>query len=101
VPLEVVCAQKVLAIGFGRFPARIRSFEGHDKLNDLLVAAIPEINRDGLDGGFYRQTLHVWITIDCEGVPAWREDAIVQEFADITERFCYPRRFRSKKKPVP
>lgn len=100
-PLEVVCMEKTLTIGFSRFPARLRSFAAHDKLDALLKESIPEIVGEGLDGGMYRQTLNVWIVVDCDGLSSEREDEIARTFAEITEQFCYPQRFRPKKKPVP
>jgi hypothetical protein len=88
VKLEAVCTQKSYAIGFTRFPARIRSHEGHDALSDLLTGAIPEINAEGLDGGFYRQTLHIYITIDCEDMTAERDAEIRDTFVHITKEYC-------------
>lgn len=86
--LEAVCTKKTLAIGFSSFPKRICSYEGHDALNDLLVVAIPEIDRQGFDGGFYRQTMHVWITIECEGMTDAREREIRTEFVRILKAYC-------------
>ena len=88
--LEVVCLEKTLAIGFsrGKFPKRICSYEGHDELSDLLIQAIPEINGDGLDGGFYRQTLHIYITIECEDMTPEREEEIRRTFLRITKEYC-------------
>lgn len=86
--LEVVCTTKTLAIAFSRFPARIRSYAGHDALSDLLVAAIPEIDRDGLDGGFYRQMKFVWITIECEDMTPEREAEVRETFLRILKDYC-------------
>lgn len=86
--LEAVCTQKTLAIGFERFPARIRCYEGHDALSKLLATAIPEINREGLEGGFYRQTLYIWIEIECEDMTPEREAEIRETFVTITKDYC-------------
>lgn len=86
--LEAVCTEKVLMIGFTRFPARLRSIEAHDKLNDILVEVIPEITRDGLDGGMYRQMMCVWITIECEDMDEGREAWIRDEFVRLLKEFC-------------
>lgn len=86
--LEAVCTSKTLSIGFRRFPARIRSYAGHDALSALLVAAIPEIDGNGLDGGIYRQTMYIWIEISCEGMLPSREAKIREDFVRITKEHC-------------
>jgi hypothetical protein len=85
--LEVVCSEKVLTIGFEKFPSRIRSFAGHDVLSDVLCGAIPEM-RDGLEGGIYAQMKHVWITVECEGMSMIREQEIRETFLRLLKEHC-------------
>jgi len=97
-PLKVVCTIKTLAIGFNRFPRLLCDHDSHDRLSGILSEQIPEIDRDGLDGGMYRQCKALWITIECEGMTEERYKEIESIFASEVEKFCYPRRLKCRTK---